>query len=132
VMRISFGEVSFLLAANAGRNAENGILISDVAMEHRSIAVDYQDAESASVGDFVTRLAPRVLVTGGELGPARPEAPLNPEKVRIWQKTGTKIFSTSADGATSIESNGTELRIRTYKGAEALVVNGGKNSKTHN
>jgi competence protein ComEC len=125
VMRVSMGNMNFLLPGDAGRDAERGILASREWLESQVLKVAHHASKSSTSRVFLARVAPRVAIISAEAGGNGGGGSPNPETLEALENAGARIFRTDTDGATTVEWKESALVVRTYKGSEAVVITGG-------
>jgi competence protein ComEC len=108
VLRIAAGEASVLLAGDLGEQAEHEFASSGALPPSRVLEVSRQSARSSSSSDFVTRIAPQVvIVTAQRTDPARSLVPT----MDVLRNAGAQVFRTSQEGAIAVEMNGASVAV---------------------
>ncbi|HEV2491989.1 MAG TPA: ComEC/Rec2 family competence protein [Terriglobia bacterium] len=108
VLRISTGEASVLLAGDLGEQAEQQLASSGALPPSRVLEVSRQSARSSSSAEFVTRIAPQiVIVTADRIDPIRPLAPM----IDVLKNAGTQVFRTGQEGAISVKMKGASTTV---------------------
>jgi len=113
VIRLTYGEVSFLFAGDVEAAAEEEILSTEVDLRSTIIKVPHHGSKSSSTTPFLARIHPKFAVfsaRGGTRGLP------NPHIVKRYESMGTKIYRTDRDGAISFVTDGKEIKVRTFLG----------------
>ncbi len=113
VIRLTYGEVSFLFTGDVEGAAEEEILSAGADLRSTIIKVPHHGSKSSSTAPFLARIRPEFAVfsaRGGTRGLP------NPYIVKRFESMGAKIFRTDRDGAISFVTDGKEIKIRTFLG----------------
>ena len=121
VMRLSEGGMNFLLAGDADRDAEKGILASGEPLESQVLNVGLHGSKASTGRDYLMRVAPHVAIVSSEAGSRVGDTP-NPQMLRALESAGARVFRTATDGATTVEWDGSTLVVCTYRGLEAVAM----------
>jgi len=113
VIRLIYGEVSFLFTGDVESAAEEQILGTGMDLRSTIIKVPHHGSKSSSTTPFLARIRPKFAVfsaRGGTRGLP------NPNIVKRYESMGAKIFRTDRDGAISFVTDGKEIKVRTFQG----------------
>jgi competence protein ComEC len=114
VLRLRYGDVEFLLTGDIGAAVENGLPIGGPRPPLRVLKVAHHGSRSSSGQAFIERYAPVVALlsagAGNVFGHPAPEVVSHLAAARV------RTFRTDLDGAISVETDGRELRVRTWRG----------------
>ena len=113
VIRLTYGEVSFLFTGDVKGAAEEEILSTGADLRSTIIKVPHHGSKSSSTTPFLARIRPKFAVfsaRGGTRGLP------NPHIVKRYESMGSKIFRTDRDGAISFVTDGKEIKVRTFLG----------------
>jgi competence protein ComEC len=114
VLRITYGETSFLLTGDIGHPAESEILENVDEIRSQVLKSPHHGSNSSSSAAFLRRIAPRIVVisvgTGNRYG--LPDQ----EVLKIYREFGAKVYRTDLHGAVEISSDGQKISIRTASG----------------
>ena len=80
--------MNFLLPADAGRDAEKGILASGEQLESQVLKVAHQRAKASTNRDFLARVSPRVAIISSEAGGGGLS---NAETLEVLQNAGAEF-----------------------------------------
>jgi len=114
VIRLVFGEVSFLFCGDVESGAEEEILRSKANLKSTVIKVPHHGSKTSSNPRFLERVRPKWAVFSVKAG-GRPRLP-HPSVLERYEGLGAQIYRTDRDGAITFTTKGNDLRIRTFKG----------------
>ncbi|NIM90377.1 MAG: DNA internalization-related competence protein ComEC/Rec2 [Candidatus Aminicenantes bacterium] len=111
VLRIIYGQTSFLLAADIGRSSEGEILGNFKDLESLLLKSPHHGSNSSSSREFLEKVSPQIIVisVGADNWYRHPDQ----EVIIRYEKMGAKIFRTDVHGAVEVSSNGQKLFVRT-------------------
>lgn len=118
VLRLSLGEIDFLLMGDAEHMSESQILSSGATVEAEVLKLGHHGSHTASGGKFVDKVGPVLAVlfcqTGNRYG--------HPHDVTLetLRERGIKLFRTDRDGSIRIRTDGKSLEIKSgedYQGS---------------
>ena len=116
VLRLTYGEASFLLPGDIGREAEKAILEAFPDVRARVLKAPHHGSDTSSSAEFLAGVAPEyAVVTAGEgnrYGFPRPDV------LERYAAAGIRVFRTDRDGAVEFASDGRDLRVRTAAAAK--------------
>ncbi len=119
VLKISYGETAFLLAADIGREAENEILESGGWPAASVLKSPHHGSATSSSAPFLEGVRPSiVLVSVGEgnlFGFPRPDV------LERYERAGIRVFRTDLHGSIEAATDGRSVRIRTASGEEPSI-----------
>jgi competence protein ComEC len=115
VLRISANGMNYLLLGDVSSNAETGIFASREPLENQVLTLGYSTSKSSMSRDYLTRVAPRVVIVTSEADNRREDSSslVMPEFLR---NTAAQTFRTHSDGATTVEAKAGSLVVQTYTG----------------
>jgi competence protein ComEC len=116
VLRLTYGEVSFLFCGDVEAISEQEILRTGRNLQSTVIKVPHHGSKSSSTPPFLEAVRPRFAVFTVR-GGARPRLP-NPVVLERYEAMGVKVLRSDRDGAITFVTDGKELRFRTYLGKE--------------
>jgi len=116
VLRLSYGEVSFLFTGDIESSAEREILGTGVNLESTVLKVPHHGSKSSSTPDFLEAVRPHYAVFTVR-GGARPRLPSQAVLER-YEAMGVKVLRSDRHGAVTFVTDGKDLRVRTYLGKE--------------
>jgi competence protein ComEC len=114
-MRISTGGMHTLLAGDTVEEANHGISACGEAPRSQVLILPNYNSQSAASVNFVARVAPWVAVVSSA-GRNDDERGAGIGKPTGRLQTGTRIFRTDTDGATTVEWSGATFAVRSYSG----------------
>jgi competence protein ComEC len=113
VLRLTYGEVSMLLAGDIEQKAEEGLLKSGVDLRADVLKVPHHGSATSSTESFIDRVRPWcVVVSVGEHSRHS-----HPHKIVVdrYRSRGVRLFQTGRDGTVTAETDGLALNVSTYK-----------------
>ncbi len=119
VLRLTYGERSFLLAGDVEAPAESLILRGERLARVDVLKVPHHGSASSSGGEWVERARPRVAVIS--VGAGNPYGAPSADVVRRYRRAGARVFRTDRDGSILVETDGASLSVRTAEDAWPFV-----------
>jgi len=111
VLRITYGQTSFLLTADIGRDAEKEIIENRKEIGSQLLKSPHHGSRSSSSEEFLNKVAPQVVVIS--VGEGNRYGLPNQDVIARYEKIGAKVFRTDLHGAVEVSSNGQRLVVRT-------------------
>ncbi|MFZ2497407.1 lamin tail domain-containing protein [Methanosarcina sp.] len=112
VLKVTYGETSFLLMGDAGLEAENDIMKAGYDVDTDILKVGHHASRSGSGTSFISAVSPSVSIievgTGNDYG--HPHA----EILKRLQKA-SKVYRTDMDGTISVTTDGSTYDVTTQK-----------------
>jgi competence protein ComEC len=115
VLRLTYGEVSFLFCGDVESMGEQEILKSGANLQSTVLKVPHHGSKSSSTPDFLEAVQPRFAVFTVR-GGARPRLP-NPAVVERYEAMGVKVLRSDRHGAITFITDGKDLRVQTFLGS---------------
>lgn len=112
VLRITFGEKSFLLTGDIESGAERELLHDPSRLTADVVKVAHHGSKTSSTQDFVTAAGAKYAII--PVGRTSRFGHPNKEVVERWANSGAKVMTTGEKGTISIVTDGRELKITTY------------------
>lgn len=112
VLKISYGEVSFLLMGDAGLETEERIMKAGDNLDSNILKVGHHASTSGSGESFITAVSPEVSVI--EVGAGNDYGHPHAEVLERLQKV-SRVFRTDLDGTITITTNGLTYSVTTEK-----------------
>lgn len=120
VLRVRFGRVELLLTGDTGAEFEASYVRESSSPPIRVLKVGHHGSRTSTSEPFLDAFAPTVaLVSAGQGNLFGHPAPV---VITRLQQRGVDIFRTDRDGATVIETDGRELRVRSATGRVLTVM----------
>jgi competence protein ComEC len=113
VIRIKYGNISFLLAGDAATTSENEILAKSFTLKSDVLKVGHHGSSTSTSEKYLSSISPRYAVIsvgqGNDYG--------HPHKETLDKLTtaGIKVYRTDLDGTVTFTSDGNNLAIKTGK-----------------
>jgi len=114
VLRISFGEVSFLFCGDVESSAEKEILGRGENLWSTVLKVPHHGSKTSSTPIFLERVRPQYAIFTVRSG-TRSWLP-HPSVLERYENLGAKIYRSDRDGAVTFVTDGKNLKVRTYLG----------------
>lgn len=112
VLRLKFGERTFLLTGDIEREAEAALAAQPENLRCDIIKVAHHGSRTSSTQPFVNAARPNLAIIS--VGQQSPFGHPHREVVRRWQDSGAQILTTGRSGAITISTNGQDLRVETF------------------
>ncbi|MSO55379.1 MAG: DNA internalization-related competence protein ComEC/Rec2 [Acidobacteria bacterium] len=114
VIEIRYGGVSFVFTGDIGREVEREIASSFEKVPVRILKVPHHGSATSSSKPFLDALRPDIAVVSAGRGNTFGH-PV-PSVLERYRNIGAAIYRTDQDGAVTIETDGTTIRVRTFTG----------------
>lgn len=110
VLRVGYGDRSFLFTGDIGARAEEGLLRRDISST--VLKAPHHGSRWSSTSGFLRKAAPShvVVSTGKDNAFGFPHE----EALRRYNEAGAKVYRTDVDGAVTMTTDGKDLRITPY------------------
>ena len=112
VLRIVFGNHSFLFTGDIETEAEANLLGSGSYLKSDVVKVPHHGSRTSSTLDFVTAVTPEIAVISA--GRKSRFGHPHPEVVERWMNAGATIITTGDKGTVTIISDGKSLEVRRF------------------
>jgi competence protein ComEC len=119
VLRLTYGEVSFLFCGDVEFPGEREILKSGANLQSAVLKVPHHGSKSSSTPDFLEAVRPRYAVFTVR-GGARPRLP-NPAVLERYKAMGVKVLRSDRDGAITFITDGKDLKVQTFLKKEPVA-----------
>ena len=116
VIRIQFGERSFLLTGDAEKEVEKRLSLEPQNFQSDVLKVGHHGSRTSSTADFLARIQPKYAVIS--VADPSPFDHPHPETIEGLGKIGAKILQTSKCGAITISTDGKDLQVKTFVNCE--------------
>jgi len=114
VLRLTFGEVSFLFCGDVEAAAEGEIRRAFPGLQSTVIKVPHHGSKTSSNPEFVESVRPKYAVFTVKVG-GRHRLP-HPIVFKRYEDIGAKAFLTDRDGAITFTTKGKDFQVRTFLG----------------
>jgi competence protein ComEC len=112
VLEVRYGDVAVLLLGDVGASVERAILPQLTAAPIRVLKVGHHGSRTSTSAELVEQWRPQIAVIscgrGNTFGHPAPEV------IRRLESIGAAIYRTDRDGQVTIDTDGREVRVRTY------------------
>ncbi len=114
VLRLTFGEVSFLFCGDIEAPAEEEIRRTGSDLRSTVIKVAHHGSRTSSTPEFIEGVRPKFAVFTVRAG-GRSRLP-HPSVLQRYQERGVKVLLSDREGAITFTTNGKDLRVQTFLG----------------
>jgi len=117
VLRLRYGNVTFLFTGDAGKKAEASILEAGLGVQADILKVGQHGSKYASSPQFLKSVVPKVAVymapgiKNPKFGPKKP----HPDTIAALKKVGAKVYGVDTHGTIIIATDGKTYTIDTEK-----------------
>ncbi|PKL56203.1 MAG: MBL fold metallo-hydrolase [Methanomicrobiales archaeon HGW-Methanomicrobiales-6] len=122
ILKMTYGEISYLLTGDAGDPAEESMIEAGLDLDADVLKVGHHASRYASSAEFLSAVSPAISVIpvgeGNDYGHPHEEA------VERLEATGSRIYRTDLDGTVIVATDGTALTVAAG-GAPAATVTAG-------
>jgi competence protein ComEC len=126
VLRLTYGEVSFLFCGDVEALGEQEILKAGGNLQSTVIKVPHHGSRSSSTQAFLEAVRPRFAVFTVR-GGARPRLP-NPGVLERYEAMEVNILRSDRDGAITFVTDGKDLKVQTFLKKEPIADFGLRNA----
>jgi competence protein ComEC len=111
VIELRFGEVSFVLAGDIGRDVERDLAAAFEPSRLRVLKIPHHGSATSSSAGFVSALRPRIAVLSAGV-----TTKVGEEVLRRYEDAGAAIYRTDRDGAVTLETDGRSVTVKAFTG----------------
>ncbi len=112
VLKITFGERSFLFTGDIEREAEDALLEDSDKLRCDVIKVAHHGSKSSSTAEFIEAAGAKTAVIS--VGRNSPFGHPHREVVERWQHSGAKTMTTGSNGTITIITDGQNITLNSY------------------
>lgn len=112
VLRITYGNRTFLLTGDIERQAELDILSSGNMLIADVIKVPHHGSRTSSTGPFVDAVKAKYAIIS--VGRTSPFGHPHPEVIERWKAIGANVMTTGERGMISVSTDGNDIQIKTF------------------
>jgi competence protein ComEC len=113
VMKLTFGRRSFLLPGDISKTTELRVVESTVGLDSDVLVVPHHGSFRSSTVPFLEKVRPHVAVVS--CGADNVFHTPHPDVLGRFERLQSHIYRTDQDGAVTIETDGKELHIHTFR-----------------
>jgi len=117
VIRLVYGNVSFLFPGDIEAAAEEDLVKSGLPLRSTVIKAPHHGSRSSSTPSFLERVRPQYVlfpVRGGKSGLP------NPKVIERYESLGAKVYRSDRDGAVTFTTDGKNLKVETFLKASGV------------
>lgn len=119
VLEIRWREVSILLTGDIGRATERAIAQTIPPAGRRVVKIPHHGSLTSSTEDFVRAVHPQIAIVSA--GRSNHFGHPVPEVLERYRAVGAEVFRTDRDGAVTLDTDGSAIRVRTFMGRNLSV-----------
>lgn len=114
IMRLEYGQRSFLLPGDAEKQVEYTMLSENGAGTLRAdvLKVGHHGSKNSTTPEFLAAVDPQIAIISA--GAENPYGHPSPELLERLEKSGSRVLRTDRDGAIQILTNGRDLRVSCF------------------
>ncbi|HEX8138266.1 MAG TPA: ComEC/Rec2 family competence protein [Pyrinomonadaceae bacterium] len=112
VLRLRFGERTFLFTGDIERNAEAALLAAREQLASNVVKVAHHGSKTSSTEEFVRATRPTLAVIC--VGLTSPFGHPRPEVIERWQSAGAQVLTTGRSGTITVSTDGRDLSVETF------------------
>ena len=116
VVRLSHKKTSLLFTGDISREEEEDLIHTTPDLKSTILKVPHHGSDTSSSLPFLTRVQPRIAIVS--VGFQNNFHLPNRNVIQRYHDAGSQIFRTDLDGAITIETDGSDIRIKTFSGRE--------------
>ena len=120
VLRMSYGNVSFLFTGDAGNAAESPLMKTGYPLQSTVLKVAHHGSSDASSREFIARVRPEVAVIS--VGKDNPYGHPHQETLDTLAALVPSLYRTDRDGTILIRSDGTSYSVTTENGTGGVFA----------
>ena len=113
VIRLNYGDVSFLFTGDAEMEAEAEMLARGEDLQAHVLKLGHHGSQTSSTREFLNQVNPEVAIYSA--GWSNPYNHPHPDVIRRLNKKGILVYGTDQNGTIFIESDGISYRIITFE-----------------
>jgi competence protein ComEC len=117
VIEVGYGDVSFVLAGDVGRDVEAGLARAFAPSRLRVLKVPHHGSATSSSPAFLQALRPRIAIFS-----AGATTKVSGEVLRRYDDIGAVTYRTDRDGAVTLETDGHRVTVTTFRGATMVFT----------
>lgn len=114
VLKVSYGNVSFLFTGDAGRDAELALIKTGYSPEATVLKVAHHGSSDATSPAFLSRVRPEVAIIS--LSADNPYGYPHSETLAVLAAAVPAVYRTDRDGNVLVQSDGVSYSVTTEKG----------------
>ena len=125
VMKLTYGEISFLFTGDAETPAENKMVSSGQNLDSTILKVGHHGSDTSSTQAFVDKVDPKIAI----ISVAAKSKYNHPSKsvVDRFNQRGTDLYATKIHGTIVVSTDGSSYDISTNKSGKVAAGDAGKN-----
>ncbi|HEV7843865.1 MAG TPA: ComEC/Rec2 family competence protein, partial [Pyrinomonadaceae bacterium] len=112
VLRLRFGDKTFLLTGDIERTAEAALVSVQENLRSDVVKVAHHGSKTSSIESFINATSPRYAVIS--VGATSIFGHPHKEVVERWNASGAQILITGRSGTITISTDGNDIRVETF------------------
>lgn len=113
VLKIEYGNKSFLFAGDAEKKAEDDIIASGCNLKSDVLKVGHHGSKTSTTQKFLTAVSPKYAIIS--VGPNKHNLP-KVDVIKRIEKNNIHIYRTDINGNIIISTNGNDINVKVEKG----------------
>jgi competence protein ComEC len=113
VMRLKYGDISFLIASDAGFAAECEMTSENLPLRSKVLVVGHHGSELATSESWLRAVSPGVAAIS--VGRRNTYGHPSKEVLLLLKRLKVKVYRTDISGAVVFSTDGSSLRVKTYR-----------------
>ncbi len=113
VLKLAYGEISFLFTGDAQQTAEEGLLLSDIAVNATILKIAHHASLTGSPLSFLTAVHPEVSIYSA--GSGNDYGYPHPETIASIKSLGSTLYGTDVNGTIIVTTDGHNYSISTTR-----------------
>lgn len=122
VLKVTYGEISYLFTGDAERPAEKSMMEAGLDLDADVLKVGHHASRYGSSAEFLSAVSPAISVI--QVGAGNDYGHPHEEAVARIESTGSRLYRTDLDGTVIVATDGTALTVAAG-GAPAATVTAG-------
>jgi competence protein ComEC len=114
VLEVLYGDVAVLLLGDVGVGVERSIVGQLTPARHRILKVAHHGSRTSTSRELLERWRPEIAVISCGRGNAFGHPA--PEVIERLESIGARVYRTDLHGQITLETDGTDVRVRTFVG----------------
>jgi competence protein ComEC len=112
VLKITFGNVKFLMPGDISAEVEKELITSNADLKSDVLVVPHHGSNNSSSAEFIKAVACRYAIISA--GKSNIFKHPHPSVLQRYTEAGASIFRTDRDGSVTFSTDGNDLHINTF------------------
>lgn len=111
VVRLTFGDISFIFSGDAENKAENEILLRDYNLSATVLKVGHHGSRTSTSASYLSAISPKVAVIS--CGKDNTYGHPHEETLKLLEDAGVDVYRTDTNGTVVIKTDGQDIDVET-------------------